>query len=351
MTRSPVAARLLATFKPAGPKVQYTAMVNLSSATPGMFVFTGAAQNTRLSDPADLPTLTANGVRGLAFNGSRTKLAILSQTSTNSISVYDITQNPPVRIAVFSTPHDAIAIDWSRDDRYIAVALAGVAGSEGFALYDTTNSYAQILPPSWTGTGSNGLAFNKESTRIFVIDNANTVIRVYSISGGSLSLDTSLTPHFTSGAVTSQSISISDDGTLLALAMNDTIQPFNTWVISSAGTVYTHDTTYPNMPGGTGSFAPRDICISPDKTKIVVVGIASPFMLMFNYPAMTKRTDPASLPSSFTDGCTFNPSGTELLLTGSYSGNLEGYTVSSMTKFVRALSMGPTIWRIKAMER
>lgn len=309
-----------------------------------MFVFTGAAQETRLTDPADLPTLTSNGVRGLAFSGDKTKLAILSQTTTNSISIYDITQNPPVRVAVFSTPNNAIGIDWSRDGAFIAVSLNS---SPGFALYDANNSFTKVpdSATAWPGTNSLCVAFNKESTRLFVSDEADTTIRVYSFSTTAITFLTTLKPTGV-GNTGTNSMVVSEDGTLLAIGRSSTLVPIWTWTLSSAGTVFTEG----GSPAAS-TFAPRDICISPDKTLIAIVGTVSPFVAVYNYPALTKRADPASLPSSFLDGCTFNPDGTELLLTGSLSGNLEGYTVSTMTKFTRALGMGPTIWRIKAMKR
>lgn len=333
-----IAQHLLTSIRDAAALTQYTMMISIVGTDSGMFLFTGSTQGTKISDPVNLPNVTG-GVIGAAFNGDGTQCAVVNNGSSGSFSVYDLTTNPPTRTAVVNVPSGTKAqtLAFSRDSRYVAV---GLDISPKFAVYDGNNSWTKLADPSLPVNSVSALIFNKETTRLIVSDNVTAV--PYSISGSTLTKLSSLV----SSPAAIQEFKLTSDGTVLVASLTGSGSSFDSWVLSSSGTVFTKNTA----PATGQGFNARGIGIDDAKSLVVTVGTTSPYIAIYNYPAMTKQSDPSTLPSAVLNDCCFSPDGSEILTAGN-SGKLEGYTVSTMTRFQRTLSIASVMWRIASIKR
>lgn len=340
MTLAPIASRWLPAFNKK-PLVRRTSIVDLGS-SPCVWSFRGATQSIKYGTPANLPDING-GLQYCAISGDYLAVANIGP-SPASCSIYDLSVDPPTRVTSISVPVSGAIIttlDFSEDGRYIAM---GMNMSPYFAVFDRDNSWSKLSDPATVPGAQTGAAqFNKQVTRLLISENgAGAKVHVYSLSGG-LTRVTTL-PLVSNAA--NKCLKFSPDGTVLVAGYTSfATNGFDSWIVNSTGTGFTAQSHVAGSGIGIGNTL-RAVDISPDNSLIALVSITSPYIALYNFPALTKATSPSTAPSALVDGVTFTEDGSEILLVGGFSPNIEGYDVATLTKFTRTLGIGSPGWDI-----
>ncbi len=297
-----------------------TVTVVADSGSPYMEIYRGVLQEVKLGAPTAAPG--TSGSYGIDVSPNGKYVAVGSVGTSKAVSIYDITTTPPT--LAFQTDFaagGAFQVAFSPDSKYVAFADSGTPFLAVYAVGTWTKlSNPATLPSSYTQS----ITWNAQSTLVVVGDQVGQKNLFYSISGTTLVLQGSMATN----SQGSQSLKFSADGTVLVSAIPGA-GGWESWAVTSNGTVFTKN------PNPTGGVQATDVAINPAKTLVAVACNASPFLQVFNYPAMTLRTAPAVLPAARVWGVTFSADGSEIICVGSGIG-FTVYDVATMTQTLRS---------------
>lgn len=298
--------------------------------TPFIKFFEGVTQGTTLSNPVNLPAGNSNYTNGIAISPNGRYAAALD-LSTRGFNVYDMSVNPPLRVAtqtnVFPSPATLAGIAFSPDGNTIAIQ----ADIPPFVKTVTTAPWtgAPVSAVSYPGSSGNpsvsGLVWSLDSTVAYGFGQTDASVRKMTFSGGTLTYDSvAFTPTFPAGANSGYGLRLSPDGKTMAAFRAGGV---TFWSSADGKTGWTQ---IPNGLDNIGTNGLIDFAWKPDGTEFALGHVFTPFIRRYTWPAITPIT--SGQPAQFPQSIGYAPDTAELLaVNGETDGSIQVINLISNT--------------------
>jgi len=212
--------------------------------------------------------------------------------------------------------------------------------STGFDV--STATYSQNFSVSAQETGPQGIAFNTNGTKMFIVGSGGDEVNEYTLSTG---FDVSTATHsqvFSVSAqdINPQGIAFNTDGTKMFI-VGFAGEDVNEYTLSTGFDVSTASYSQ-NFSVSSEEADPTDIAFNPDGTKMFIVGEAGDEVNQYtlstgfdvstatysqNFSVSTRETAPA--------GIAFNSDGTKMFIVGFVGDNVDEYTTSPASTTIK----------------
>jgi DNA-binding beta-propeller fold protein YncE len=206
--------------------------------------------------------------------------------------------------------------DWSYD-------------SKSFSTVATSN---EANPPS-------GVAFNNDGTKMFVCSNGSDVVVEYDLSTAydvSTSVYNSVSFSLSSTATVSQGLEFNNDGTKMYVVGNSTDKIFE-YDLSTAFNLSTASYNSVSFSVASQDTNPFDIRFKPDGTSLYIVGSTNDTVFQYTLTTAFDLSTASYANKSFSvssqetgpEGIAFNSSGTKMYVVGSTGDDINQYSLST----------------------
>ena len=275
---------------------------------------------------------------------TNTELAALAEAMEGAVIGYDLTNASydSVSFSVSGQEASPQAIAFNADGT--KMFIAGSSGddvneytlSTGFDV--STASFIDSFSVASQDTSPQGLAFNSDGTKMFVVGAANDSVHQYALSTG---FDVSTASYSQSFSVTAQEtdprgIAFNTDGTKMFVA-GGAGDDINEYTLSTGFDVSTASYSQ-NFSVATQESSPRAIAFNADGTKMFVCGQngqdVNEYTLSTGFDVSTASYSQNFSVSSQEDnsrGMVFNADGTKMFIVGSSSDTVYQYTAALYT--------------------
>jgi len=319
-------------------------VATMTNTSPSAITGAAATYNLAADGTATVITLAATDPEGFPITFSHTvstgslgSTATVSQGTGASANVFTITPSSN------SAHAGSFSITFSASDgNSVSQAISAFTLAFGYDMSSATYDNLSFSVGS-QAQGPNGMAFNSDGTKMFIVTRSNDAVFQYSLSNG-FSL-ASVTYDNLSFSVASQegrpeALAFNSDGTKMFIvgSTNDTIYQYS---LSNGFSLASGNVTYDNLSFSVASqeTAPAALAFNSDGTKMFVLGYANDTVYQYSLSNgfslasgnVTYDNLSFSVASQETapKGLTFNSDGTKMFIVGSTNDTIYQYSLSN----------------------
>jgi sugar lactone lactonase YvrE len=254
-------------------------VATMTNTSPSAITGAAATYNLAADGTATVITLAATDPEGFPITFSHTvstgslgSTATVSQGTGASANVFTITPSSN------SAHAGSFSITFSASDgNSVSQAISAFTLAFGYDMSSATYDNLSFSVGS-QAQGPNGMAFNSDRTKMFIVTRSNDAVFQYSLSNGFSLASGNVTYDNLSFSVASQegrpeAIAFSSDGTKMFIvgSSNDTVYQYS---LSNGFSLASGNVTYDNLSFSVASqeTAPKGLTFNSDGTKMFIVG-------------------------------------------------------------------------------